>query len=178
MLFFKHKRALAITLFFLVNFLANAQEINNTAQKNYQYSYQFSQSGNHQQAFFYAQKSAKQNYAPAQHNLGLSYLHGLGVEKDQTQAFVWFEKAAKQGLLDAKNELAMAYYLGRGVMKNLDKAQHYWQQAAQNNDEYAQFNLASLYLEQGNKKKAYHWFMLAKKNQHPKAETALKVLHH
>ncbi|WP_201341870.1 SEL1-like repeat protein [Abyssogena phaseoliformis symbiont] len=43
-------------------------------------------------------RAAQANHAAAQNNIGLSYLHGLGVKKDNTRAFVWFKRSAKQGL--------------------------------------------------------------------------------
>jgi TPR repeat protein len=55
---------------------------------------------------FYSVKSFHNNES-AQNNIGLSYLHGLGVSKDKNKAFEWFEKAAKQGLSYAQSELAM-----------------------------------------------------------------------
>jgi TPR repeat protein len=43
-------------------------------------------------------RAAEAGHAAAQNNIGLSYLHGLGVEQDDKKAFKWFEKSAKQGL--------------------------------------------------------------------------------
>jgi TPR repeat protein len=49
------------------------------------------------------------------------------------------------------------------------QAQQWWLTAANANDEYAQFNLASLFLEKNNIKKATYWFQRAKDNNHPQA---------
>jgi TPR repeat protein len=101
-------------------------------------------------------------------NIGLSYLHGLGVIKDKNKAFEWFEKAAKQGLSYAQSELAMLYYQ-QGKTK---QAQQWWLTAANANDEYAQFNLASLFLEKNNIKKATYWFQRVYQNlvQYPQTD--------
>jgi TPR repeat protein len=57
-----------------------------------------------------------------------------------------------------------------------NQAQQWWLTAANMNDEYAQFNLASLFLEQNSFKEATYWFQRAKDNNHPQAQTALDKL--
>ena len=41
-------------------------------------------------------KAAEQNYAAAQFNLGLCYVIGQGVVKDEAEAVKWYRKAAEQ----------------------------------------------------------------------------------
>src|SRR5882762_10266738 len=41
--------------------------------------------------------AAKQEYAPAEHELGRIYLYGRGVPADYKQALIWEEKAAQRG---------------------------------------------------------------------------------
>ena len=43
------------------------------------------------------EKAATQGNSNAQNYLGLLYLNGVGVQKDDAQARSWFEKAAAQG---------------------------------------------------------------------------------
>ena len=138
----------------------------------YRTGYNYSQRGYNEGAFVWMMRAAKAGHAAAQNNIGLSYLHGLGVSKDEKKAFEWFEKAAKQGLSYAQSELAMLYYQ-QGKKK---QAQQWWLTAANANDEYAQFNLASLFLEQNSSKKATYWFQRAKDNNHPQAQIALDKL--
>ena len=121
-------------------------------------------------------KAADAGHAAAQNNIGLSYLHALGVPKDEKMAFSWFDKAAKQGLPYAQSELAMLYYEGIGVEKSTQKAYDWWLIAAKQEDEYAQFNLASVFLEQKDMKQAYYWFTRASNNNHPDAKNALEKL--
>lgn len=163
---------LLATPFFCFSILSIANE----AENFYQKSFKLSQQGLYQQAIIWTQKSAQLGFAPAQHNLGLSYLHGLGIKTDEKEANHWFLKSAEQGLPDAQSELAMSYYLARGVAKDLKKAEQYWQSAAKQNDEYAQFNLATLYLEIYQPQKAIKWFEKALINGHPNAKTALVQL--
>ncbi len=148
----------------------------NRADRWYQVGHQYSQMGRNDDAFKWMIKAADAGHAAAQNNIGVSYLHGLGVDVDKKTAFEWFEKSAEQGYTYAQSELAMLYYNGEVVDKDVGKAQKWWLTAAELGDEYAQFNLASLYLEQDNIEKAYYWFNQAHKNNHKGAKLALDKL--
>jgi hypothetical protein len=50
-------------------------------------------------------KAAEQGYEQAQHNLGVCYDNGTGVEKDMNEAVKWYTKAAEQGCADAEEAL-------------------------------------------------------------------------
>lgn len=161
-----------ISTFFLFSFYGYS----NTLDKRYGESYHYSQQGKHKKAFVLILKLAQQNYPNAQHNAGLSYLNGLGVKKNNKKANYWFKKAIKNGVIDAQTELAMSYYQGRGIAKNIKKAQQLWLLSSQKNDAYAQFNLASLFVEQTKINKAIYWFNKSLKNKHPNAKKALLEL--
>ena len=167
-----------VFLFFLFHsgHLFAVERVNQLVLSDYYLSYTLSQKGLYDKALTYTKRAAYKGYAPAQYNLGLSYLHGLGIEKDVKYAIVWLEKSAQQDLADAQTELAMAYYLGRGVKKDNQKAKYYWTLAASQNDEYAQFNLASLSIENGKTHQAKIWLIKAMHNQHPNAKLALSQL--
>lgn len=45
--------------------------------------------------------------AAAQYNLGLMYLHGLGVPTDQAHALRWMKAAARQGYTKAVQQLSV-----------------------------------------------------------------------
>jgi TPR repeat protein len=166
------KKVLFISTFFLLNFYTFAKSLD----ESYSLGYHYSLEGKHKEAFTIMLDLAKKNYPIAKHNVALSYLYGLGVEKDEKSANFWLHEAVKNGVIDAQTELGLSYYQGRGIIKNLDKAQNLWLLSSEKNDEYAQFNLASLYVEQGKIKKAYFWFKEALKNAHPKAKSALLKL--
>ena len=51
-------------------------------------------------------KAAEQGNADAQHDLGVCYIKGEGVEEDFEQAKFWLEKAAAQGHSDAQELLS------------------------------------------------------------------------
>ncbi len=160
-------------LFFAVLFALNTTIFaDDAANRFYSIGYEYSQKSQNATAFRWMLRVAEAGHAAAQNNIGLSYLHGLGVEKDLAKAFDWFEKSAKQGLSYAQSELAMLYY----QQHQLQRAQYWWSLAARQNDEYAQFNLASLLLEQNHIQQAYDWFNKALDNKHPGAQAALDEL--
>jgi len=164
---------LLASLFFVFISTVSAE---NLSDRWYRIGYEYSQQGQNDEAFRWMIRSADAGHIAAQNNIGLSYLHGLGVEKDSSKAFYWFERAAKKGLSFAQSELAMLYYKGDGVAVNKQMAKDWWTEAAKQNDEYAQFNLASLYLELNDIQKAYYWFTIAYQNKHPDAQDALDKL--
>ena len=48
-------------------------------------------------------KAAEQDYAPAQCNLGVLTLHGVGTEADPAAAAEWFRRAAEQSFARAQD---------------------------------------------------------------------------
>jgi TPR repeat protein len=72
---------------------------------------------------------AEQGFAGAQHNIGVLYRYGLGVEKDFSLAVKWFGRAAAQG--DADAELALGdLYAEYSTSKEDDAAAAKWYRAA------------------------------------------------
>ena len=67
-------------------------------------------------------KSAEQDYAMAQYNLGVMYSVGNGVPEDDVEAMKWVRKAAEQGDASAQKGLGIIYYNARGVPKDFGKA--------------------------------------------------------
>ena len=90
-------------------------------------------------------KAAEQGDAKAQHNLGICYYFGRGVEQDYTQAVQWWSKAAEQGLADAHNNLGICYENGEGVEQDYTQAAHWYRKAAEQGDAKAQCYLGDCY---------------------------------
>ena len=68
-------------------------------------------------------KSADQNYAHAQCNLGQMYDHGCGVEKDEVEAVRWYRKSAAQNNASAQYNLGNKYRTGApGIKQDLGEA--------------------------------------------------------
>lgn len=57
----------------------------------------------YKRAVNWLEKSARQDYEPAQYYLGWCYYYGHGVERNFSQALYWYKKAADQG-----NEIALS----------------------------------------------------------------------
>lgn len=62
------------------------------------------------QASEWFRKAAEQGLPEAQNMLGLCFLYGQGVIKDETKAVDWFRKAAEQGYAEAQNMLGTCLY--------------------------------------------------------------------
>jgi len=58
----------------------------------------------------------------AQHNLGVMYEQGKGVEQDYTKAVKWFKKAAEQGFVESQHNLGVMYERGKGVQQNYNES--------------------------------------------------------
>ena len=88
---------------------------------------------------------AEKGHADAQYNLGLMYMNGQGVRRDDGQALTWFYRAAKQGHALAQTNLGSLYEAGRGVQKNDSEAVRWYRSAADQGEVYAQNNLGNMY---------------------------------
>lgn len=91
------------------------------------------------------QPLAEQGDPDAQYNLGLLYMNGLGVEKDERTALLWFTRAGQQGLADAQYNAGVMFYAGKGVYPSQKTAVEWWKLAAGHGHANAQNNLAAMY---------------------------------
>lgn len=80
--------------------------------------------------FEQTKKAAEQGDAAAQYNLGLRYVDGRGVAKDNAEAAKWFRKAADQGNANGQFELGYMFESGKGVAKDETEAAKWYQKAA------------------------------------------------
>ncbi len=67
--------------------------------------------------------------ALAQHDLGLCYLLGHGVEKNGDTALHWFKRGAKQGLAQSIYMVGYCYAGGHGVEQNFKRARFHYRKA-------------------------------------------------
>ena len=74
--------------------------------------------------------AAEQGHALAQHNLGVMYEHGQGVEVNLKKAFEWCKKAADQGYDRAQYNLGAAHLGGHGVDQSDSQAMRWYAKAA------------------------------------------------
>ncbi len=101
------------------------------------------------QALSWLRKSAAQQNASAQTELGAIYASGFGgVPQDDAQAVAWFQKAANQGNPTAQYNLGLMYAKGGGVKQDFVQAVAWYRQAADQGQVDAQFKMG-LHYEKG-----------------------------
>lgn len=83
----------------------------------------------------------------AQVQLGVIYLTGDGVPRDDAEAVKWLRKAADQDNARAERYLAEMYFKGRGVTADSTEAAKLLQMAAEQGDAESEHNLAVLYVQ-------------------------------
>ena len=92
---------------------------------------------NYNKAHTYFKKSAKEDFAPAQYNLGIMYLNSQGVEKDIQKTISYFMLASDQGYVNAQVQLGNLYFNGEEMPKDMDKALSFYKDACKNGSQDA-----------------------------------------
>jgi TPR repeat protein len=104
--------------------------------------------------------AAEQGYAPAEYELGRTYLYGRGIPADYGKAIFWEEKAAQQGVAKAQRDMAFIYERGLGVAADNAVAARWNRKAAERGDPDGQLHLAQA-LEAANVLEAKIWYLKA-----------------
>jgi TPR repeat protein len=122
-------------------------------------------------------EAASQGYAPAEYELGRTYLYGRGVPVDYAQALNWERKAAEQGDPLAQRDLAFMYERGFGVTADPAQAADWNRKAAAQGNTEAQLHLAKA-LNEGsgtarNAEEARKWYAQAARQEQPAAQLEL-----
>lgn len=116
-------------------------------------------------AAWWYRKAAMQDHTSSQHNIGLLYLHGLGVERDYEKAIQWTRLAAEKGYAPSEYNLGKAYMDGLGVTEDYETANYWLLGAAKHGYAAAQFELGLNYLRgrgvDPNIEEAYAWLATA-----------------
>jgi uncharacterized protein len=115
--------------------------------------------------------------------LGVSYLLGVGVERDsvpvQAAASRWFCRVAKRGDADAQYNLCVAYFKGDGVKKEQLQAVAWYRRAAEQGFAAAQSYLGCAYLKgdgvEQDPVQAVTWFRRAAEQGDAAAQTYLGI---
>ncbi|HEX2448964.1 MAG TPA: caspase family protein [Methyloceanibacter sp.] len=82
---------------------------------------------------------------PAMYRLGIAYVAGSGVGKDEVEAARWFRKGADAGHATSMTELARSYVYGVGISKDEAEGVRWYRKAAELNEPWAIYNLGYLY---------------------------------
>lgn len=85
---------------------------------------------------------SEKGYAPAQNSLGICYLKGEGVEKNDQTAVHWFKEAIGQNYLASKINLARYY----NKTQKYELAFKLYKEAAEEKDAYSQFKVGEYLL--------------------------------
>jgi len=124
----------------------------------------------------------KQQYAPAQYQMGLVYLNGWGVIKNKEKALEFIKQSAEQSYPEALFNLSTIYTDGELVEQDLKMAFTLMKKAADKSLPSAQFNLGVMYANgQGAPKdarRAAHWYELAAKQNFPLAQFNLALMYY
>jgi TPR repeat protein len=126
-------------------------------------------------------QAAEKGNPPAQCALGLSYLGGIGVKKNEEDGLKWLRQSADAGYADAQFKLASLYARGGVVSKDDGQAAELARKAADQGHAEAQYNLGTLYaVGKGvpkDEKQAAFWFKKAAEAGQPSAQANLGVLY-
>ena len=117
----------------------------------------------------------KYNNARSYTNLGISYVKGLGVNKDQTLGAKYLKKGAELGDDKAYFNLGVIYMEGLGVESDYDEAIRWFEKAneAKKSDKKVLYGMGLAYKRKGDRKNAIEWLEKAVEHGH---EDALKKL--
>lgn len=136
--------------------------------------------GDHPRAAELWQEAAEAGDPAAQRNLGLMYLKGVGVRRDEATAADWFARAAEQGFAPAAANLADLYLNGRGVEADATEAFRYLRIAAEGGLAESMYNLGVLYQHgfgtEPDREAAVHWFRRADEFGYERAAAKLSEL--
>lgn len=121
--------------------------------------------------------AAEGGSADAQMKVGVIYLEGRGVPRDDIRARSWFERAEKQDNVWAKVRLAGMYRSGQGGPTDYVKALALYQQGAQTGNAFAAQGLGAMYFDglgvERDEAVAVNWFRYAAEGGNPWAYLSL-----
>ena len=108
---------------------------------------------------------AVQGNPVAQNNLGIMYLDGKGVARNNTEALRWIARSASNGSSSGQNNLGGLYRDGKGVPRDYGKAAQWFSASASQGNSAGMYNLGLMYeMGQGMKTEPFHaymWYALA-----------------
>ena len=131
----------------------------------------FYDKGNYADALQRWKSASKAGSKEADFLLGFLY---DGILQNDKEALFFFTKAALSGHIQAQVNVGLKYERGEGTDVNKEKAIYWYSLAAFNQDDRAQFRLASLLQEESGKAKESHfWFGKSAELGNPEAHLAL-----
>lgn len=102
--------------------------------------------GKQEEGFHWYLLAAGNGFSDAQYNVGLAYVFGRGVAKDEKEGLRWFQLAADQGDREAQNYIGVYHNHGLGgVIVDVTEAVRWFHLAAEQGNLDAQANLGEIY---------------------------------
>lgn len=92
-------------------------------------------------------KAAESGDTEGMRLVGICYLNGTGVGKDEKKAWEWFGKSASAGNAEAQYDLGCLYRDGQGVRQNFTESAYWFRRAARNGHAKAMINIARQFAE-------------------------------
>jgi hypothetical protein len=127
------------------------------------------------------ERKASKGDAGARFQLGLGYMVGGYLPKDDKLAAKWCTKAARLGNVAAQTTLGHLYSTGKGVKHSDQEAMRWWRKAADQGSADAEFNLGEFYLlglgTNRNFAEALKWFRKAAEQGESDAEYHLGLMY-
>lgn len=96
-------------------------------------------------SFYWAEKSAEQNYADGIAILGWHYVYGKGCQEDFNKGYDLIKQAVSMNSLYGMNNLGDMYYYGRGVKEDYAEAVKWYRKSAEQGNADAQYYLGHMY---------------------------------
>jgi len=130
---------------------------------------------------YWLKQSANLGFISAQEYLGLIYLVGRNIDRDNDQALKYHLMAAKQNHLYSQYALGQIYHYGMGQEKDLKKAIKYYLMAANGGYAEASFKLGEIYRHgtglDKDLKKAIKYYLMAAYGGYAKASFKLGLIY-
>jgi hypothetical protein len=90
-------------------------------------------------------RASDQDYSPASYDLGLAYLIGRGIKKNEAKGCELFLKSARQGNDEGEYSIGTCYYDGVGLGRNSAQAFEWYKKAAAQDFPLAEQGLGVMY---------------------------------
>ena len=102
------------------NEITNRRKIEVADSISYNLGNEAYRKGDYKQAFIYFSKAARSFNPAAQLNLGILYLNGEGVAKDEANAYLWLEMASRSSVPDVRHIAGQRLFRLAGRMDSKD----------------------------------------------------------
>lgn len=97
----------------------------------------------------------------AKYDEGVVNNHTILVKPNSKKAFYWYKRSAKHGNSSGQLCLGYCFDVGNGVKQDKKQALYWYKKAFKNAESIAASNIASIYKEFSNNRRAFFWYQRA-----------------